>query len=235
MAGRSPGDHDRARGSFMRSHRGFTLIELLVVVAIIAILASLLLPAIQMVRASAWATRCMSNTHQYALALETYSTENDGYFLPVSSPNGQQWPDVIHEHLQAVSGQYVDGDGRATTSNPYYCPVWAQGRRAQAANLDWYIGYGLNISPREGYGEPENSGGWGGPEYYKVFHLNEIPNKSERIALGDWDNRWLAVWWGTQADGNGCMRHRQRGNYLFFDGHGASLSSPEVFAHFNLR
>ena len=220
----------------MRSRPGFTLIELLVVVSILAILASLLLPAIQMVRASAWSTRCMSNTHQYALALETYSNENDGYFLPVSSPNGQQWPDVIHEYLQAVNGQYVDGDGRTTTSNPYYCPVQVQNKRAQGGNLDWWIGYGLNISPREGYpNEPQNSGGWGGPEYYKVFHMSEIPNKSERISLGDYDGRWLAVWWATQATENGSLRHRQRGNYIFFDGHGASLSSPEVFAHFNLR
>ena len=59
---------------------GFTLIELLVVIAIIGILAALLLPALNKAREKGYAASCVSNMHQWSLAINMYNDDWNEYY-----------------------------------------------------------------------------------------------------------------------------------------------------------
>jgi prepilin-type N-terminal cleavage/methylation domain-containing protein/prepilin-type processing-associated H-X9-DG protein len=66
-------------------HRGFTLVELLVVIGIIAVLISVLLPALNKARASAQTVQCLSNVRQLAIASTIFANEHKGYMQTVTS------------------------------------------------------------------------------------------------------------------------------------------------------
>src|SRR5213595_872737 len=73
------------------SQRAFTLIEFIVVLAIIAILASLLLPALARAKAKAKAIKCVSNEKQIGLGYLLYALDNSDY-LPLAAHLGDAAP-----------------------------------------------------------------------------------------------------------------------------------------------
>ena len=85
---------------------GFTLVELLVVIAIIALLMSILLPAMSRVRKQAKAVMCQSNLKQMGTCFTMYTGDNDGYFqegwydtAPVSMEK-DMWMEALRPYYQ---------------------------------------------------------------------------------------------------------------------------------------
>jgi len=96
---------------------GFTLIELLVVIAIIAILAAMLLPALNQAKDTAKAITCMNQLKQCGLATYYYADGDDGRVPPMDSTSGgpthavpwllsYYYAGVAQESLKGPSGSY---------------------------------------------------------------------------------------------------------------------------------
>src|SRR5579864_2619139 len=104
-----------------RRQDAFTLIELLVVIAIIAILAALLLPALAKAKEKGKQTYCLSSTHQQALAVHMYASDNNDFLPPVAylDANGNEtnWPGLLNPYLQSIKIHLCPSDEKAKTNS----------------------------------------------------------------------------------------------------------------------
>jgi prepilin-type N-terminal cleavage/methylation domain-containing protein len=80
---------------------GFTLIELLVVIAIIAVLAALLLPALNRAKATAKGIQCVSNLRQLALCSQMYAADHNG-LLAINLPEPQGTNSWVRGSMKSV-------------------------------------------------------------------------------------------------------------------------------------
>jgi prepilin-type N-terminal cleavage/methylation domain-containing protein len=110
----------------------FTLIELLLVISIIAILASLLLPALSSAREKSRQILCVSNMRQMGLATMEYVYDSNGFFMPMATAanttSQQQQYYLLADYLNIDSSKISNNKAWAYRDSVYWCPS-ASGER----------------------------------------------------------------------------------------------------------
>ena len=89
----------------MSKRSAFTLVELLVVIAIIALLMSILMPALAKVKKQAKAAACMAHLSQWGKFFAMYTNQNDGYFMGgFSNDPSEHWTSSLRSYYQEQGG-----------------------------------------------------------------------------------------------------------------------------------
>ena len=197
----------------MKNCQKFTLVELLIVVAIIAILASLLMPSLMRAKEQARVAVCVSQFKQSGIALAAYTADNKGQYPPsagsccswITSGGKDYWAQYTSSNglLNEYLGDFKDGD----FVPPSKCP---------SATGDNFEAYGTTT-----YG---NTAGWAPNDLAAVRSKYKIKQSSRMVALYE-DGAWYSLFPETQysQDIDKVLYHKAavkgpRFNMTFCDG-----------------
>ena len=146
----------------------FTIIELLTVIAIIAILASMLLPALNSAKKVAKKAVCTGNLKQQGLAMGMYAGDFDGYFVTLGEPGSDEdiscpwmfgggeangWSAPQRPFYSYIKS--VNLTRKMTASTSFWCPMDTRGNNHYWSTANYYYWFGNSYSYN-------NAGGFGG-------------------------------------------------------------------------
>jgi len=238
--------------------RGFTLIELLVVVAIVALLISMLLPALNKARAAARSVACLSSQRQLHHAVQFYAQEYRDYIPPslyLDHPSIGGSIGKAYWHL--LIAKYL-GQENVETANDYSvpnviwgCPEWPHSPEVDDAEPNRDTGYGMNDRPyintaleQDRSVAPQNKvaifhGDSSDTYTGRIYKSVEIEQPVMRGLIGDSTEYKITRFmhgnlpeWTVSAFADPRRHDDRQMNVLFFDGHAKTLSPADSYAAF---
>ena len=221
-----------------RPSAAFTLVELLVVVGIIALLISILLPALGKARRSAESVKCLSNLRQLGIATNQYVVESRGYLPYPTTTFGESalWYTALDPYLQRAINN-TPGTGVAsqrTYSLIKQCPVyqqWGDGPStigAQDPTLGYARTYKMNTMLR--HNNP-----------YAPARVTDVRDPYEFVLYGDgvsldatglvanqYESGQFSMEQNDTTQACVALRHSGGANIAFVDGHAAHCTFRTV-------
>lgn len=214
------------------SHGAFTLIELLVVVSIIALLVSILLPALSNARKAARAVGCLSNLRQVGLACEYYAQDNNGFHPQVDYYTAYPyfaWDKKLQIYTHNIIAKVpVPGDPLDLTEDVFGCPadkvtrLFGRKRSYSKVFFDIYPAIGNQQTPIRVSLFRSPSSDYLFSEWHSAWNIRTALSSHAEMFPGWYQSGSSAY---TEPTPMASKYHGRGNNFLFADNH-AELVTP---------